>query len=136
MANALYDLGREAFAAAGINWATDDIRAILLDTALYTVNLATDDFLSDIPAGARVGAAVALANKTNVGGICDADDVVFPGLVAAPTIEALAIYKHNASEAAARLIAYIDTGTGLPTPAGASQVTIVWANTTNKIFKL
>jgi hypothetical protein len=135
MANALYDKGRQAFGNAGINWSSDDIRAILIDTAQYTPDLATHDFLNDIPAGARV-ATVALAGKTNVDGVMDANDATFSGLSTPPTCEAVVIYKHTGTESTSALIAIFDTATGLPTPTNATAVTVEWSNGANKIFKL
>lgn len=136
MANALYGKGREAFGAAGINWATDDIRAILIDTAQYTVSIDVHDNLDDIPALARVGTAVALASKTNVLGVMDCADFSFTGLVDVPSIEALVVYKHTGVETTSTLIAYIDTATGLPVGAGATQVDITVDAGANKLFKL
>ena len=54
MSNALYDLGREASLAGDIAWDTDNIKCVLVDTADYTVNLATHQYLSDVTAGGRV----------------------------------------------------------------------------------
>ena len=54
MANALYDKGRQGFLEGSIDWDTDTIKVVLIDTADYTVNLATHQYLSDIPAAARV----------------------------------------------------------------------------------
>jgi hypothetical protein len=54
MSNALYDKGREGFLDGSIDWDRDVIKAVLIDAADYTVNLATHQFLSDIPAAARV----------------------------------------------------------------------------------
>ena len=68
--------------------------------------------------------------------VFDADDAVFSGLTSAPTVEAVVLYKDTGVAGTSAVIAYVDTGTGLPTLAGASQITIVWANTANKIFKL
>lgn len=136
MANALYGKGREAFGAAGINWASDDIRAILVDTASYTVNIDVHDNLDDVPGGARVGTAVAIASKTNTLGVMDCADFSFTGLTSAPTIEALVIYKHTGTESTSTLIAYIDTATGLPVAAGAAGVDIVVDSGANKLFKL
>ena len=136
MANGLYDAGRAGFLGATIDWDTDTIKAILVDTATYTVNLATHANLSDIPAGARVGTAVTLASKTVTAGVADAADISFTGLSAAPTIEALAIYKDTGVETTSTLIAYIDTATGLPVAAGATQVDVLFDNGANKIFKL
>lgn len=136
MANALYDKGREAFGNAGINWGSDTIKCILIDTAAYTANLATDQFLSTIAGGAIIGTAQTLASKTNTAGVMDAADISFTGLVAAPTIEALVIYKDTGSSATSNLIAYIDTATGLPVAALATQADVTWDNGANKIFKL
>jgi hypothetical protein len=136
MANALYDKGREAFGNAAINWGSDTIKCILVDTASYTVNLATDQFLSIIPGGAIIGTPVTLASKTNTAGVMDAADISFTGLSSAPTLEALVIYKDTGSSATSLLITYIDSATGLPVAALATQVDVAWDNGANKIFKL
>ncbi len=62
--SALYNHGREAFLRGEIAWHTDAIMAQLIDTDSYTVNLASDEFLSDVPVGARIGSAVELTGKT------------------------------------------------------------------------
>jgi hypothetical protein len=136
MANVLYDFGREGFLDGSIDWDTDTIQAILVDTASYTVNAATHDNLDDVPGGARIGSAVTLASKTKTAGVADAADISFTGLSGAPTIEALVIYKSTGVEATSRLIAYIDTATGLPVAAAATQVDVAWDNGSNRIFKL
>lgn len=136
MSNALYDKGRESFLTGGINASSDTIKAILIDIAAYTVNLATDQFLSTISGSAIIGSAVTLASKTVAAGVFDAADISFTGLVAAPTIEAIVIYKDTGSSATSNLIAYIDTATGLPVAALATQVDVTWDNGANKIFKL
>jgi hypothetical protein len=136
MANALYDKGREAFLAGDIDWLVDVIRVQAVDAASYTVSLTTHQFLSDVPGGARIGSPVSLGTKTATNGVADAADVSITGLVSAPTIEALVIYKDTGTAATSALIAYIDTATGLPTPAGATQLDIVWDAGTNRIFKL
>lgn len=134
MANALYDTGRNAFLTGDIAWGTDDIRAILVDTALYTVNLTTHDFLDDIPAGARI-ATVALTGESSSAGVADASDTTFPN-VSGATVEAVVLYKHTGVESTSQLIAYIDTATGLPVTPGGGDIVILWDNGTNKIFKL
>ena len=136
MSNALYGKGREAFANAGINWGSDTIKAILVDTASYTVSIDVHDNLDDIPAGARVGTAVTLASKTNTLGVLDCADFSFTGLSSAPSIEALVIYKDTGTESTSTLIAYIDTATGLPVSAGATQVDVTVDSGANKLVKL
>ena len=135
MANALYDKGREGFLDGSIDWDTDDIRCILVDTADYTVNLATHDNLDDIPAGARVATSGALASKTVAAGVADAADVTFAEVTGDPS-EALVIYKHTGTESTSRLIAYIDSATGLPVTPNGGDITIQWDSAASKIFKL
>lgn len=135
MANALYDLGRQAFLNGGINWLSDDIRGILVDSASYAVNLATHDFLDDIPAPARTAVSTSLTGKTSTNGVADANDVTFT-TVTGPQSEAVVIYKHTGTEATSNLIAYIDTATGLPVTPSGGNISVTWDNASNKIFKL
>lgn len=135
MANALYDSGRDAFLTGDIAWDTDTIRAVLIDSADYTVNLATDNFLNDIPAAARVATA-ALASKTTDGtGVADAADVTFSA-VTGDQSEAVVLYKDTGVESTSQLIAYIDTATGLPVTPSGSDILIFWSDGANRIFKL
>lgn len=135
MANALYNKGREGFLDGNIDWDTDDIRCILIDTADYTVDLATHDNLDDVPGDARVATSGALTSKTVTNGVADAADVTLSS-VTGDTCEAIVIYKHTGTESTSRLIAYIDTATGLPVTPNGGDITIQWDSGANKIFKL
>ena len=135
MANALYDLGRQGFLDGSIDWDTDNIKAVLVDTGAYTVNLATHQFLSDVAAGARISISGNLASKTVAAGVADAADVVFTAVTGA-TVEAIVIYKDTGTVGTSRLIAFIDTATGLPLTPNGGDVTVAWDNGANKIFKL
>lgn len=135
MANALYDYGREGYLNGSLNWLSDDVRAILVDTGLYTVNLATDQFLTSIAAGARISVSGSLTTKTATAGVADADDVSFTAVTGA-TVEAIVLYRHTGVDATSRLIAYIDTATGLPFLPSGGNVAIQWDNSSNRIFKL
>lgn len=135
MANALYDYGREGYLNGSLNWLSDDVRAILVDTGLYTVNLATDQFLTAIAGGARISVSGSLTTKTATAGVADADDVSFTAVTGA-TVEAIVLYKHTGVDATSRLIAYIDTATGLPFLPSGGNVAIQWDNGSNKIFRL
>jgi hypothetical protein len=136
MANRLYEKGRQAFADAGINWTADDIRCVLVDLADYSPDFNVDEFLSAIPAPARVATlGASLGGKSNINGTCDASDAAF-GAVTGDVSEAVVIYKHTGSDATARLIAYIDTAGNLPVTPNGTAVTVEWDNGTNKIFRL
>lgn len=135
MANVLYAKGRQGFLDGSIDWDTDDIRAILIDTADYTVNLSTHDNLDDIPGAARVAVSGALAGKTVVDGVADANDVTFSA-VSGDECEALVLYKHTGTESTSRLIAYIDSASGLPVTPNGGDIEVQWAAGASKIFKL
>lgn len=134
MANALYDLGRKAFLDAGINWASDNIKVVLVD-ATYTPNTATDQFLSDIAGGKRVATSGNLASKTDTAGVADAADVTFTA-VSGAAVNYVVIYKDTGSAASSPLILVIDTASNLPVTPNGGDIVVQWDNGANKIFKL
>lgn len=135
MANALYTKARQRFLEGAINWTTDTIKAVLVDTGAYTADLANHEFISSVAGGARIGTIQTLANKTSTNGAADADDLVFP-TVAGASVEAIILFKDTGSEATSPLIAYIDTASGLPVTPNSGDINVVWDNGTNKIFRL
>ncbi|MDD2904282.1 MAG: hypothetical protein PHU44_17790 [Syntrophales bacterium] len=135
MANALFDKGREGFLAGDIDWEADVIKAVLIDTADYTVNLAAHQFLSDIPLAARVATSEALTGKTVANGVADADDLTFAA-VNGDSVEGLVLYQDTGVEGTSRLITYIDTATGLPVTPNGGNINVFWDDGANKIFKL
>jgi hypothetical protein len=135
MANTVYPKFKEAALSTGGNLLTGTLKAMLVDTGSYTYN-AAHQFLSSVAAGARVGTAVTMANKSVASGVFSADNLAFSGLVSAPTIEAIVLYLDTGNEATSQLVAYIDTATGLPTASGQTSVTVTWDTGANKIFRL
>jgi hypothetical protein len=135
MANALFDKGRQRFLEAQLNWGTDTIKAVLVDTGSYTPNLSAHEFLSDVSGGARIATSGAFAGKTSTGGAADANDITFTS-VSGASIEAIIIYKDTGSDATSPLIAYIDTATGLPITPNGGDIIVTFDNGPNKIFKL
>ena len=128
MANALYDLGRESFLKGEISWSADNIKVVLVDSADYVVNLSTDQFLSNVPAGARAvnGTSANLTAKTTTAGAADAADVTFTA-VTGDVSEALVIYQDSGVEGTSRLIAYIDAATGLPVTPNGGDIQVQWS---------
>jgi hypothetical protein len=131
----LYGKGRQHFLDADIDWTSDNIKALLVDAADYTVSINVDEFLSDIPSGAREETSANLTGKTSTLGVADSDDPVFAGAVGDPC-EAVVLYKDTGSAATSPLIAYIDTATGLPVTPNSGDITVQWDSGSNKIFKL
>lgn len=135
MANTLYDYARQRFLEAQINWMTDTVKVILVDTGAYTPQTAVHQYLSDIPTSARIAGPVTMAGKATTGGAADANDVTFSAVTGA-SIEAIIIYVDSGTEATSPLIAYIDTATGLPITPNGGDIIVTWDNGTNKIFKV
>jgi hypothetical protein len=135
MANALYDLARQAFLDGDLDWAANDIKAYLIDVADYTVNLATHDFADDIGAAAKVATSANFGGKTSTAGVADANNITFTA-VTGDVCEAIVIWQDTGNQATSRLIAYIDTATGLPVTPNGGDITVTWDNGANRIFKL
>jgi len=134
MANSLYTKAKQHLIDGTIDLDTNDIRAILVDGADYTPNLATHETLANIPAAARVAVSGALQSKTVTDGAFDAADIVIAA-VTGDQFEYIVLYQHTGAETAL-LIYLIDTATGLPCTPNGSDITLSWDNGTNKIFKL
>jgi hypothetical protein len=139
-ANALYDLGRQGFLDGSIDFDTAAMKVALVDSAVYTVNLATHQFMSSV--ASVVAATAALTTKTVAAGVADADDLGF-GNTSGAQSEALILYQSSAvgggadvASSAQRLIGYIDTATGLPVTPNGGPINIVWDSGSNRIFKL
>lgn len=135
MANALYDKGREKFLTGAISWSADNIKAVLVDVADYTVNISTHEFLSDVAAGGRVATSGNMATKTTTAGVADAADFSFTAVTGDPS-EAIIFYKDTGTAATSPLICYIDTATGLPVTPNGGDINIQIDNGSNKLFKL
>lgn len=137
MANTLYDKARQRFLEGQINWNTDTIKAVLIDTGAYTANFSSHEFLSDVGTSARISGTVGLTltGKATTGGAADAGDVTFTS-VSGPSIEAILLYKDTGTESTSPLIAFIDTGTGLPITPNGGDIIVTWDNGPNKIFKV
>ncbi len=134
MSNALYAKAKQAFLSKQIDLLNDTIKATLVDSADYTLDLADHDFIDDVPSGARV-ATVTLSGKSVTGGVFDASDPTFSS-VTGDECEYIIIWQDTGTESTSRLIAIIDTATGLPITPNGADINIVWDNGSNKIFAL
>ena len=136
MANALFDAYREnCLDSSAPDLSSLTIEAIGVDHADDTPVPATDDFLDDIGAAARVGIWTPFASKTITAGVFDAADITDTAQSGDP-YESIVIYEQSGSDATADLIAFIDTATGLPFTPSGGDVTIQWDSGASKIFKL
>ena len=135
MSNALYTKAKQALIAADIDLDADTVKAVFVDGADYTPDLATHQYLSDIPSAARVATSGALQNKTVTDGVFDADDITVSS-VSGDQFEYIVLYKDTGVEGSSRLLLLIDTATGLPCTPNGSDITIQWSSGADKIFRL
>lgn len=124
MANVIYPKFKEALLSGAVDLTSVNVKAVLVDTADYTYD-AAHDFLDDVAAGAREGTTGNLASKTVTDGVFDAADIALPD-DGGDQAEALILYVDTGVEGTSRLIAYIDTATGLPITPDSTADTIQW----------
>lgn len=117
MANALYDKYKEALLNKLHDMDTDEIDVVLVDGLDYTSNIATDDELADVPAGARVAIFGPVTSPTIVDGVFDHADFTWSSVTGDQSEE---IVYYNDTTATDLLVCLFDTGiTGMPvTPNG------------------
>jgi hypothetical protein len=133
MANAIYGLARKKFLDGDIDLLVDDIKVVLVDSAVYTVSIDVDEFLDDITS--VIATSGNLASKTTTLGVFDAADITFTAVSGAVS-EILVVYKDTGTASTSPLIAYIDTATGLPVTPNGGDITVTWDSGGDKIFKI
>jgi hypothetical protein len=97
----------------------------LVDTGVYTYS-AAHQFMSPTLTGI-VGTDQRIQSPTITTGTFDGTDLTYVA-VTGNTVEALVIYRHNATANTTwRLVVYLDTGvTGLPVTPNGGDITITW----------
>ena len=135
MANALYGLGREGFLAGDIDWDADTIKATLADAADYTVSIDADNDYADVTGAGRVAESSAFTTKTVTLGTADADNITWSA-VSGDVSELIIIWQDTTVEATSRLIAAIDTASGLPVTPNGGDITVTWESSGDYIFTL
>src|SRR3990167_596484 len=105
--SAIYPKCKEAWLGAGtrIDLDADDIRVLLVEST-YTYS-AAHQYVSDLGTNDN-GRSAALGTKTITNGVFGAADTSLTA-TAALACNAIIAYKYNAADAAAELIAYIDS---------------------------
>jgi hypothetical protein len=141
MTNALYATAAEGFLGGAIDLDTAVIKASFVRGYTYS---ASHQFVSDVTgAGGTVnGTSAALANKTITLGVFDADDTTVT-TTANATDHGILVFQASAVTGGAdvaassqRVIAWFDTGTGLPVQPGTGSTPITWSAGASKIFKI
>jgi len=136
VANFIYGKAKQSLLNGEFNISSDSLK-VLLVTDSYVPSQNTDQFVSNISGSYIKERTSSLTNVTNILGVIDADDVTvaeYSGLA----FKALVIYKDSGTDSTSRLLAYIDTATGIPFLGinAVTNITINWSNSSNKIISL
>lgn len=141
MANAVYDAFKEGILNAEYDLNTAAVKVALVRNYTFDVTHAT---MADITTAGGVvnGTSPALANPDITGGVFDADDTSVT-TTASAVDHFIVVFQASAVTGGAdvadtdqNLVAFFDTGSGLPVQPGNGTVTITWADTANKILKI
>lgn len=130
MANALYNRGKYLIFTNAIS-ASTDLRVLLVKSS-YTF-AATHNTVADVVADEITASGYARAPLTNetvteddANGFAylDADDTLMGSIATGQTIGGAILYKYNASDSSADLVAFYDLS---DTPTNGAAITVQWA---------
>lgn len=139
MANAAYTAFKEGILGADFDLTVAGIQCMLVRT--YSFN-AAHVFVSDVTGAGGVinGTSANLTTPTITGGVFDADDTSI-ATTASASNHVLVLFQATAvtgggpvAPTAQRLIAFYDTGTGLPIQPGTGSITVAWSNGSARIL--
>ena len=119
---------------AQLNWVSDPIYAILIDTTQYTYS-PNHTSLADVPTAAFVVSSSYLTGRTALNGAADADDLTFPAATGA-VCTAMLLVKDGGTALQSKLIAYVDYALGLPYTPEGKVVEVQWDDGPDRIFHL
>jgi hypothetical protein len=142
VANAVYPKAKEGFLDGSIDLDTASVKVALVRGYTYS---STHEFVSDVTgaSGTLHATSAALTSIDVINGVFDAADVTFTTPATDANQHSLLIFQSSAvgggadvATSSQRVIAWIDTGTGVPIVPAGGDITVVWDNGANKIFSL
>ena len=89
--------------------------------------------INSAPASIAKLSDAGLTAKTTISGIVDAADLTMTSVSGTSSIEGIAIFTQANSS---RLIAWLDSGTGIPFTLNGGDITLAWSNGTSRIFMI
>lgn len=137
MANFIYGKAKEALFNGLFSVQNNSFKVLLVNSS-YVPNELSHTFVSDINSNFIKNRSQNLVNLTNNYGVIDADDVTIDSHDGT-AFNAVVLYQVGFSDSNSRLLAYIDTATGIPysgSNATGIPITIVWSNGPNKIIRI
>ena len=142
MANAVYPKAKEGFLDGSIDLDTAVVKVALVRGYTYS---SSHEFVSDVTgaSGTLHATSAALTSIDVTNGVLDAADVMFTTPATNANQHSLLIFQSSDEAGGAdvaassqRVIAWIDTGTGVPIIPAGGDINVVWDSGPNKIFSL
>lgn len=141
MANAVFPKAKEGFLDGSIDLDTASIKVALVRGYTYS---SAHEFVSDVTGTGTIHATSgALTNIDVTNGVFDADDITFTTPATDANQHSLLVFQSSAvgggsdvASSSQRVIAWIDTGTGVPIVPAGGDITVQWDSGANKIFSL
>ena len=133
----IYDKAREKYLISNGDFDADTVKVVPVD-ATYVYDQ-THNFLSQVLAGTRCATPVALAGKTGVNGVAQANNVTFPAVTAGRTITGFVVYIDTGVEGTSTLLCYINkdaAGAAISFPTVGTDIIIAFGGGTKNIFRL
>jgi hypothetical protein len=136
MANFVYGKAKESLLNGQINVSSNGLKILLVNSS-YVPSANSDQYVSNINPTYIKNRSALIQNITNTLGVLNADDVMITNHDGS-AFKAIVLYQNGTSDSDSRLIAYIDTSTGLPFDGVnfSLPVTIIWSNDLSKILSL
>lgn len=122
MANAMFSGGLDQILDAGVNWSSAANVKVALLNAGYTFSAGDTDFSSC--SASQEGTSQTLGTKSNSAGAATGGNVTFSGIASGHTVSSIVVYIDNGGSKP--LLAFFDTGTGLPLTTTGADITIHW----------
>ena len=133
--NTLYTSAKQMLLEAQLNWLTDPVYGILLNSAFYTFS-PNHSSLADIDSEAFIRSSNYLTGRTALNGAADADDLPFDAIEGGPIVTAMILVKDGGTASSTKLIAYIDQAVNLPYTPDGRNILVVWDNAPSRIFRI
>lgn len=132
MSGKMYAKAKQKLWEAGLNWPSQDFKAVLLSSA-YTADMAVHEFLDDL-AGV-VATSPNLDDKSCTNGILDCGDITFTS-VTGSTCTQMVIYRDTGVPGTSPLVSHHSNEVGLPAYPNGGNIVVVVDSGSNKLVAL
>ena len=136
MSNGMYGKAKTSLCRGLIDWVTEDVRIMFVDSVHYTPDFDNDEFVSDVPENGRfIVPDSTLPNKTVTLGACDADDMVLNNITVDNAV-AIVLFIYTGDYSTSKLLCYIDDASNLPLTCTDERIILQWPSGEDKIFSI